>query len=252
MKGHGGELWHSAGVQVTTTTRTITQVKVQLPGVFYCHFKSGHSPGAPQFQPFINSSPTPRTLWAPQGKAVTLITPPRNSCPFFSHPVQKGSSAQRRKLCLAPAQLRSCSCLARWNTRHKAQRFQGIQEISHQYSAQIPAPQHSHYLVWHMHRSHGNQHPSFNSIISAVWGSQNLWCPSHGSELLCANQPREQRQEIKEENAAKSGVFFLNLSATWEGRSGMGRTVPAAKGKRLLCNHLQQARLTCCKSTPAF
>lgn len=98
MKGHGGELWHSAGVQVTTTTRNITQVKVQLPGVFYCHFKSGHSPGAPQFQPFINSSPTPRTLWAPQGKAVTLITPPRNSCPFFSHPVQKGSSAQRRKL----------------------------------------------------------------------------------------------------------------------------------------------------------
>lgn len=91
MKGHGGELWHCAGVQVTTTTRNITQVKVQLPGAFYCHFKSGHCPGAPQFLLFINSSPTPRTLWAPQGKAVTLIIPPRNSCPFFSFPMQKAA-----------------------------------------------------------------------------------------------------------------------------------------------------------------
>lgn len=188
-------------VQVKSTTRDTAQVRAQPPGVFDCHFVtwSASVPTLPQLQ--LNT----RTLWAPQGKAVTLIILPRTSCiPFLSHPLL----CSEEEILLAPAQLMSCSALPGWNTRHKAQHFQGIQEISNQYSARIPAPQPLHYLVWHMHRSHGNQHPSSNSIISAVWGSQNLWCPSHGSELLCANQPQEQIQEEKKK-MQQSLVFLI-------------------------------------------
>lgn len=112
MMGHRGALWHCAGAQVTSTTRNITQVKIQLPGEFYCHFESGHSPGAPQLRLFINST-LPGTLWAPQGNAVTLIILPRNSAPSPPIPCKSqlcseqeilaGPSPAEELLCLTPS-----------------------------------------------------------------------------------------------------------------------------------------------------
>lgn len=48
--------------------------------------------------------------------------------------------------------------------------------------------------------------------------------------------------------------FFFNLIYQQHGKEELAweATVPAAEGKGLLCNHLHQARLTGCKSTPAF
>lgn len=67
------------------------------------------SPGAPQFQPFLNSSSTPGLCELHRGRlTVTLIILPRTSCiPFSSHPLL----CSEKGILLAPAQLMSCSAL---------------------------------------------------------------------------------------------------------------------------------------------
>lgn len=185
-------------------TRNITQVKVQLQGCFIVTLWQGTA----LEHLSSNSALTPaQHPGAPQGEAVTLIIVPRKSCSSFPHAMGIQLCSEEEAL-PGPSPAGELLCPARWNTRHKARRSRGMQESSNQYSAQIPAPQHCHYLVWHMHCSHGNQHPSSCSILWAVGGSQNLWCPSQGSELLCANQPQEQTQEAKKKTQ-QSLVFLI-------------------------------------------
>lgn len=232
VKGGRGEQWHCAGVQVTTTTRDITQVKVQLPGALYCHVKSGHSPGAPQCQ---SSSLTPRTLWAPQGKAVTLTILPGNSCPFFSHPVQKsGLRGGGNSPWPEPSWGAALPC----QVEHPAQspalpRNPGnlainIQHRSLHYSSYIilcgtcTVPMATSIL-----------HPAPLSRLFEASRISGVRAMAQSYFVLISLKNRHKKKRRK-----CSKVCFSNLSATWKARSGMGNTIPAAEGKGLLHNHL--------------
>lgn len=165
-----------------------------------------------QFQAFLNSGSRPCELH----KALTLTIVRRSSAPSSPMPCKSGLLSGQ-EMVPGPSAAEELLCLASCSSRLRAQRIcKECSKAGNQYSARLPA----HRLVGHMQRSHGNQHPSSRAILRALGGSPSLGCPSHGSQLLRANQPREQARQ--EEKKTQQSLVF-NLSATRESKKWQGK-----------------------------